>query len=70
MLKSMWYSVAALIVLVTGLWFANSHKINSVGGIAGMTLFASVGYIIIIFLILFAVIYIIRWSIEKMSHNI
>lgn len=69
MLKSMWYSVAVLIVLVTGLWFAN-NKVGDIGGIAGLTLFASIGYIIIISFIIFAVIFIIRWSIQKMGHNI
>jgi hypothetical protein len=65
----MWYLITALIVLVTVLWIAN-NRVSDVGGIAGLTLFASIGYVIIISFIIFAIIFIIRWSIEKMGHNI
>ena len=63
MLNSMWYSITGVIILATLLWLVG-------GEISGMAVLSSIGYVLIIAFILFAIIFIIKWSIEKLGRNI
>ena len=64
MLRAMWIAIGALVFISTLVW-AMKSKAGDIGTIFGITLFASVGYMLVAIFLIILIFLIIRWNAQR-----